>query len=219
LGAFGSITVVEMRGEVEKKGLGCGLIGLVSVFTGTVGLVGGLLLAPGIIQAIGLNPVMEPIPQPTPTDVVSNSPTMTANPMVEETTAVESVPQPSPVHIMNGEYTALSKVWTWVCTGDFSTDMNGTKQAWYDLGVEDTGLVLVIPPDSNFTISGAFEIPDGMDVGDCLPYNQDEKEAAISSAVRTQIDRGCISGCQYVNVVELDKDANEIESYWTPQKP
>ncbi len=127
--------------------------------------------------------------------------------------------RPSSVHIVNGNDYSLQKDWYWVCTGDFSTQINGIKKAWYDFGVSHTGLVLVVPPSSNFLLGGAFEVPVGVDVGDCSPYAQSEKDSAISGAISAQFDRGCGSKCQYVNVIELDKDGNEISNYWRPQKP
>jgi len=59
----------------------------------------------------------------------------------------------------------------------------------------------------------------GIAVGDCYPYAQDEKDSAISGAMNAQFDKGCGSKCQYVNVIELDKDGSEVNNYWLPQKP
>ena len=128
-----------------------------------------------------------------------------------------STSRPSPIHIVNGNDYSMPEGWFWVCTGDFSTQINGTKKAWYDVGVLNTGLVFVLQPNSSFTIGGAFEVPAGKDVGDCSPYAQDKKNSAISGAIDAQLDRGCGSKCQYVNVIELDKNGNEVSNYWTPQ--
>lgn len=149
----------------------------------------------------------------------SSQPVVTSQPSPTQPEVASTLSRPSPIHVINGENYSMPRDWTWVCTGDFSTQVNGIKKAWYDLGVSNTGLVLVLQPDSNFTISGPFEVPVGMDVGDCLPYAQDEKDSGISSAVSAQLDRGCGSKCEYVNVIELDKNGNKVNDYWMPQKP
>ncbi len=77
----------------------------------------------------------------------------------------------------------------------------------------------MLQPNSIFTISGPFEMPVGVDVGDCLAYALDEKDSSISSAIDAQFNAGCGSKCQYVNVVELDKEGNKVKDYWTPRKP
>ncbi len=146
-------------------------------------------------------------------------PVVTSQPSPTQPEVAPTLSRPFPIHIINGENYSMPKDWAWVCTGDFSTQANDIKKAWYDLGVSNTGLVLVLQSDSNFTISGPFEVPVGMDVGDCLPYAQDEKDSGTSSAIDAQLDRGCGSKCEYVNVIELDKNGNKVNDYWVPQKP
>ena len=226
IGAFGAIAAARIKGKdengsVNSSGFSCGIIGLAASVMGVIGLVLGVFFGSFIVQNTGAAD-----PQPT---VIVQQPVSTAPTQIVGAATTTSAPlptllnnsttRPSPIHVVNGEYYSLQGSWTWICTGDFSTQMNGIKKAWYDVGVSNTGLVFVLQPDSNFTISGPFEIPVGVDVGDCLPYAQDEKDSGISSAISTQFDRGCGSKCEYVNVIELDKDGNKANDYWIPQKP
>jgi hypothetical protein len=54
LGAFGSIAVVEMKGEAQNRNPGCGLIGLITVSSAVLGLILGLFLAPQVITLLKL---------------------------------------------------------------------------------------------------------------------------------------------------------------------
>jgi hypothetical protein len=183
---------------------------------GFAGFIGFILLAIGI----GLYVIPTIASQASTPDAttIAPSPTLTSS-LTATVPPNNSANRPSPVHIVNGSNYSMPEGWFWVCTGDFSTQINGTKKAWYDVGISNTGLVFVLQPNSSFTISGSFEVPVGMDVGDCSPYDQDEKDSAISGAISAQLDRGCGSKCQYVNVIELDKNGYEVSNYWTPQKP
>ncbi len=184
---------------------------------GFAGIIGFILLAIGI----GLYVVPTMASQTITRDIntIAPSPTLISSSLTATAPPNNSISRPSPMHIVNGSNYSMPEDWFWICTGDFSTQINGIKKAWYDVGVSNTGLVFVLQPNSSFTISGAFEVPVGEDVGDCSPYAQDEKDSVISGAINAQLDRGCGSRCQYVNVIELDKNGNEVSNYWLPQKP
>jgi len=154
-----------------------------------------------------------PNPQPTATSKVVDV-AATLVPAI-------SISRPSQINIVIGEHQSIPPGdWTWICTGDFSITLtDGTKKALYDAGVSNTGLTLILQPNSSFTLDGPFDMAQGIAVGDCYPYAQDEKDSAISGAMNAQFDKGCGSKCQYVNVIELDKDGSEVNNYWLPQKP
>lgn len=176
--------------------------------------VGGFLLQPPNTQ-----PAVDAPSISTPAVIVVTPTPELLQPTYTQPQPTLSIIRPSPFHVVNGENYFIPGGWTWVCTGDFSTQLNDTKKGWYDVGVSNTGLVFVLQPDSSFTISGPFEVPIGASVGDCYPYAQNEKDSAVSSAVNKQFDKGCGSKCQYVNVIELDQVGNEVNNYWLPQKP
>jgi hypothetical protein len=209
---FGSDIELEPKTKVLV-----GFIGVILLCAGT-----GLYIIPAVQTPLANVPTETPRVESTAQAI---PPTATIVQQVLQQTAVSTVPpnnstsRPSPIHIVNGSNYSMPEGWFWVCTGDFSTEINGIKKAWYDVGVSNTGLVFVLQPDTTFTISGAFEVSVGKDVGDCLPYAQNEKDSAITGAISAQFDRGCGSKCQYVNVIELDKNGNEVSNYWTPQKP
>jgi hypothetical protein len=131
-----------------------------------------------------------------------------------------SVSRPPRIHIVIGGNHSVPGEWTWICTGDFSITLtNGSSKALYDVGVSNTGLVLVLQPNSTFTLDGPFELPKGKDVGDCYPYSEGEKNSGTEDKIREQFDKGCGSKCEYVNVIELDKDGNEVSNFWTSSAP
>lgn len=169
--------------------------------------------------------IARPTETPTSTKVPPTlQPTFTTPPRVVPASPIAtilSVSRPSHINIViGGNYSIPPGNWTWVCTGDFSITLtDGTKKALYDVGISNTGLTMILQPNSSFTLDGPFDMNQGVAVGDCYPYSQSEKDSAISEAISAQLNQGCGSKCQYVNIIELDKDGKEVSNYWTPPRP
>ena len=167
-------------------------------------------------------PTMTPNPiNPPSFTSIPNSPTQI--PPTQTIVPINPVQRPPRIHVVNGQgvsFPSTSEDWIWICTGDFSIILpDGNRKALYDVGISNTGLVLVIPANSRFTLDGPFDMPQGAQVGDCYPYSQAEKDSGLAGAIKAQLEMGCGSSCQYVNVITLDKNGTEINNYWTPQQP
>jgi hypothetical protein len=173
-----------------------------------------------------INPVFVKLSPPTATPLAGQTQAEIQQATAGFDAASTAVPQnpisrPSRFNIRIGDNHSIPPGdWTWVCTGDFSITLkDGSKKALYDIGISNTGLTLILQPNSSISLDGPFDMSQGTIVGDCYPYAQDEKDSAVSAAVEAHLNTGCGSRCQFVNVIELDKDGNETENYWLPQQP
>ncbi len=104
LGAFGSMAVVEMKGEAENRNPGCGLIGLATVTAAVFGLIVGLLLAPWIINRLNLGENLES----TPSTISSGSFTVQADERWQDTGIQITKGDYLQVEYVSGEWTGQS---------------------------------------------------------------------------------------------------------------
>lgn len=174
--------------------------------------VGCSTVTPGKQQPISTIPV-----RATPVVIV-----VTATPpsaLGEESTPavqIQNSQPPSPVHLRVGDDVKLSEGWVWVCTGDFAaTNQSGIRTEYFD-HVASTGLVLVLGPNSQVSLSGPTDMSPGHDIGDCAAFSSQGKATAINQGTFAQLAGGCGSKCLSVRVVELGTGGQIISDYWKP---
>lgn len=123
---------------------------------------------------------------------------------------------PSTLHLRVGESLTPAAEWEWVCTGDFALiNASGDRFEYFD-NASDTGLVLVIAPDSRIALAGPSNMPQGHNVGDCLRFFPAERQRGISQAVSAQLSGGCGDRCLSTRIVELGTDGKVLADYWKP---
>ncbi len=119
--------------------------------------------------------------------------------------------RPSGVSLKTGGRFSPPPNWVWICTGDFSvTRSDGATTSLYDQ-LPKTSAIVVMEQDSKVSLTAPFG-------GDCQPYSQSERQAAISATISMMLSdpNQCVSGCLSITIYELDGNGNIKNTYAQP---
>jgi hypothetical protein len=141
LGAFGSMAVIEMKGEAKNLNPGCGLIGLATITAAVFGLIIGLLLAPWIINRLNLGENLEPTPS---TVLETSEPTPLATTPTVSQTSNQPTEIPESTHASEG----------------YGTVTRAQVESW-NIGLADRDTVIEIIYDEIHTVPGKTPFSEG----------------------------------------------------------